>query len=341
MRRGINPNKVGPVMAHIHILGVGNVGSFVAHALRSLRPPSPPVTLLLRRDAQAAYRTKGYKIVVHDAQSGLDHQQNAFRVTEPGDPNTPSPINNLIVATKSYQTRAALEPIMHRLSPKSHVLLLQNGVPEFQKLFPVEATRPRLLAGVVTHGIYSTDKFRVTLAGRGEVAFGAIDTIDIHSDSEMQKEFLLKESWLARTLQRAGGIALSPKELLVAQIRKLAVNAAINPLSAIYKVRNGVLFETPEAVDLMKGVVDEVAQVARKMGLDGDFTEAALWEHVNEVGEKVKLNYSSMYQDMEAKKRTEVDEINGWVVEKGRELGVDCGLNRQLAERVRALEGRS
>jgi 2-dehydropantoate 2-reductase len=332
--------KFRPITPHIHILGVGNVGTFVAHALRALLPPSPAITLLLRAHAQAAFREAGYKIVVTDVASGLSQQQTGFRVIDPADASTTSEIQNLIVATKGYQTRASLAPIMHRLSPKSTVLLLQNGIPDFEKLFPDEATRPRVLAGVVTHGVHSTERFRITLAARGELKFGAIDGIGIHTDQDLAKELLLKESWLARTMERAGGQILAPKELLAAQMRKLAVNAAINPLSAIYKVQNGVLFETPEAVEVMRGVVEEVAKVGQKMGLDGDFGEQALWEYVEEVGELVKLNYSSMYQDLRAKRQTEVDDINGWVVEKGRGLGVDTTLNSQLAERVRGLEGR-
>jgi 2-dehydropantoate 2-reductase len=338
--KGFSGTHIRPISAHIHVLGAGNVGAFVAHALRAILPPSPAVTLLLRPAARAAFREKDYKIVVTDVVSGTSQQQTGFRVLDPEDPSPTSEIQNLIVATKGYQTPAALAPIMHRLSPKSTVLLLQNGIPNFEKLFPNAATRPRVLAGVVTHGVHSTERFRLTLAAKGEIKFGAIDGIGMDSDPGLAKEILHKESWLARTMERMGGQMLAPKELLATQMRKLAVNAAINPLSAIYKVQNGVLFETPEAVEVMKDVVREVAQIGQKMGLDGDFGEHALWKYVEEVGELVKLNYSSMYQDLLAKRQTEVDDINGWVVEKGRELGVDTTLNAELVERVRALEGR-
>ncbi|KAA8914615.1 ketopantoate reductase PanE/ApbA C terminal-domain-containing protein [Sphaerosporella brunnea] len=332
-----------PIQKHIHILGVGNIGSFIAHTLRALRPSSPAITLLLRPAAQLQFRANDFKIVMHDAATGLSQQQAGFRVPMPDGPAS-SNIQNLIVATKGYQVREALSSVRSRLDEKSTVLLLQNGVAEFEKLFPVEEWgvegRPRVLAGVVTHGVWSEDRFRITLAGRGETLIGAIDGVQggLTSDQHAQREWLLKESWLSRTMERAGAKILAPRELLAAQIRKLAVNAAINALSAIYKVQNGVLFETPEAVEVMRAVVGEVAQVAAGLGLDGDFSEDALWEHVLQVGEKVKLNYSSMFQDLKAKRRTEVEEINGWVVEKGRELGVDTPLNEQLMKRVKALE---
>ncbi|KAF8244655.1 2-dehydropantoate 2-reductase [Wilcoxina mikolae CBS 423.85] len=299
------------MMKKMYILGAGNVGLNLAFSLRTLSPPVCVVLLLrwqaLREFCGRIERTCG------GVTSGVDGVEAEDSTTAGG-----GRIENLVVATKTYQLSTALQGVRHRLDEGSNVLLLQNGIPPgVDTMFPDldPQRRPRCWGAVSTHGVFREERFRVTLAGVGEVHFGPL--------GEERRE----NGWFEEQILRTGGVLVGGKELRKRQIEKLAVNAAINPVTAIWRVRNGEVFGIPEAVKVMRGVVGEVAAVE---GVD----EEGLWRKVVEVGEVTKGNWSSMYQDLKAGRETEVREINGWVVERGRELGKRCRVNEKLMRRM-------
>jgi hypothetical protein len=115
----------------IYILGVGNLGKFVAHALRR-QHPSLPITLLFHRNEllskwDEAGRTIGCIM------DGVFLETKGFDVellsmsTQDGAQMLNSPIKHLIVATKTYTTASAISLVKHRLESTSNILFLQNG----------------------------------------------------------------------------------------------------------------------------------------------------------------------------------------------------------------------
>ena len=117
---------------HIHVLGIGNLGKFFAHALAK-NAPGLTVTLLFHRESLVPqWQSSGKCIEV--VTNGLSDKQFGFNteVVSPKhqherDQDSPM-IDHLIVATKAYNTTAALELIRHRLGNESTVLFLQNGM---------------------------------------------------------------------------------------------------------------------------------------------------------------------------------------------------------------------
>jgi len=292
----------------IHILGAGNIGCHLAFALRNLRPHPPQVTLLLRKNTIPTF--KGKIICTH---KGVTKNVEGVEAEE-SEGRDKGWIENLVIATKTYQLLSALQPLRERLDARSTVLLMMNGIPPpTATLFPDPESRPRCLSAVTTHGIFSTERFCITLAGVGELHFGP--------SSELA-------GWFEEQLQRTGGIMVTGEELRRRQVEKLTVNAAINPVSALWGVKNGETMGIPEAVGVMRGVVKEVAEVE-------ELDETQLWRKVEEVAKMTKDNWSSMCQDLRAGRRTEVEEINGWVVNRAKEMGKKCKVNEALIERVR------
>jgi 2-dehydropantoate 2-reductase len=115
---------------------------------------------------------------------------------------------------------------------------------------------------------------------------------------------------------------------------KLAVNAAINPLSAILGLPNGELLRLPGARAQLIAAAAEVGVVAQAAGiaLPVDPVARAL-----QVAEATAPNRSSMLQDVEAGRRTEIEAITGAVVARAEALGVPVPVNRELLAQVRAL----
>ena len=331
----------------IHILGLGNIGCYMAVALRSLPPPTAPaVTVLLRPETLPHFR---HSVSLTSLASGSMLTATGF-VAESSSPSgfpspsQPPPIRHLIVATKSYQLRDALRPLLPRLSRSTTIVLTQNGVPALPAdLFPRADAIPRCFTAVTTHGIYSsaTERFAVTLAGVGSVVVGPVSAASAGSGGDSGSD-----SWLLEQLARTGAeIVHTPSELQCRQRAKLAVNAAINPLSALHGVRNGQLLGIPTAVDAMRAVVAELVAVARPDGGYGcpaeqEQEQDELWRVVERVAHATQNNYSSMLQDVRAGRRTEVREINGWIAARGRQLGVPCPQNRRLVSEIEALEAR-
>jgi 2-dehydropantoate 2-reductase len=119
----------------IYILGIGNLGKLVAHSLRK-QSPTTPVTLLLHRESLLSDWAAAGQTIECRTPNGPPDRRNGFSV-EPlsgqAQKSAHGPIRNLIVATKTYMTAAALAPIKHRLGRDSNVLFLQNGMGTHRK----------------------------------------------------------------------------------------------------------------------------------------------------------------------------------------------------------------
>lgn len=355
--------------SRIHILGTGNIGSIVAHSLRSLASP-PPVTLLLQNyTTLSTFTRQGSHIRLYRP---LTEPTTASGfTTEVVTPSTGQqedlPIHNLIITTKAHQTAAALRPLCTRLTPESTVLVLQNGMGVIDELkdtiFPDPATRPYFVAGITTHGAYSKGPFSVIQKGLGGIQLG-------YAPNEAEVEAakgggISKISWFAPaapTPPPLQGLASTTEylistllecpllsvehlplpELLSMQLEKLAVNAVVNPLTVLYDCRNGELLENFHITLTMRLILQEVSAVlcalpelAGVQGREVRFSAERLYDIVVSVSRATGENWSSMVQDVRNGKQTEVDYINGWVVKKAREVGVPYTVNALMCAVVK------
>ncbi|MFN8459503.1 MAG: ketopantoate reductase C-terminal domain-containing protein [Anaerolineae bacterium] len=116
---------------------------------------------------------------------------------------------------------------------------------------------------------------------------------------------------------------------------KLAINAGINPLTALFEVPNGALAEDERLRQVMAAAANEVAQVAALR------SSAALQRAANrtvEVSRATAANRSSMLQDVSRAAPTEIDAISGAVVRFGKRLGIPTPVNEFLLRLVKAKE---
>lgn len=136
---------------------------------------------------------------------------------------------------------------------------------------------------------------------------------------------------------------------------KLAANCSINPLTALRMCRNGeLLLLDPPARSQIEAVVDEVVRVANASASSSSsissssstakpeeedqlLTVEEALEFVLQVIHDTSLNYSSMAQDIRSGRTTEIDDLNGFVVRRGRELGIPCEENDRLCRLISQL----
>jgi 2-dehydropantoate 2-reductase len=119
---------------------------------------------------------------------------------------------------------------------------------------------------------------------------------------------------------------------------KLIINAAINPVTALLRVKNGLLLNNPPARALMSQLAGEAAQVAKALPVELPFLDPV--KAVEEVAQCTGENISSMLQDVLRGATTEVDAINGAIVRMGEQKGIPAPANRAIYSLVKALSVR-
>jgi 2-dehydropantoate 2-reductase len=229
-----------------------------------------------------------------------------------------TPAELVLVLVKAGQT-AAVAPLAARLlAPGGVIVTLQNGIGA-RELLAGAAGADRVGGGVTTVG--------ATLLSPGLVrAFPGHVVLEAHPSPHVQA--------LADALARAGLPTETVRDLEPHVWRKLAVNCALNAVTAVLDVPNGAVLDDPEARGLAEAAAREVAAVARARGvpLPGDPAVDAL-----SVARRTIANRSSMLQDLDRGAPTEIEFLNGAVQREGRRLGVPTPVNAQLAQQVRDL----
>lgn len=246
----------------------------------------------------------------------------------------------------------ALRQLAPRLSSTSTVVLLHNGLGVREELirglWPDKSQRPTLIQGVTSAGIRTLDPFSVQLEGRGAWTFAAVPSAASSADTAASAS-LLSTINLLSTLTRASGSLITPsivpwRQFEDAALLKLAINAAINPLTALFRVPNGELAR--EAFrPLLNLLIEETSVVLRSLvDADGrpllpssDFATEALKATVMDVARRTASNRSSMLVDVEAGRPTEIDFISGHLVRLAASTGKAAPLNALLREKVATL----
>lgn len=222
-----------------------------------------------------------------------------------------------LVLVKSWQTERAVRQLQECLHPEGVALTLQNGLGNLEALQHGLGTE-RAALGVTTSG--------ATLLGPGIVRVGGSGPTYVAEHPRLED--------LIELLRSAGFQVETVTDLERLLWRKLAINAGINPLTALLDVPNGGLLENEPARQLMHAAADETARVAQTSGVElGVNSVAAL---VEEVAERTAANLSSMLQDIRRGAPTEIDAICGAIVRQGEDVGVPTPINWTLWRLVAA-----
>lgn len=293
-----------------HILGVGSVGGLFAARLTAC---AIPVTLFLRDDAALTRY----------------HAANGLRVSGPGDAHMhaqPPAIaianatvpDAILVTTKAQDTLTALAPLMLGDGNGQLVFLLQNGMGVSER---VRARWPgvRLWNAVTTAGVWRASGFELHCVAEGETLCGRWDDAgsaagDAHLDPLV-----------------AAGVMKTRNDIRAVLWRKLAVNACINALTAIYQCRNGELLTNSKAHARMAQLAAEVEHVAQAEGIRFDTPVLAMSEDVCRL---TANNFSSMNRDVAAGRKTEIEFINGYVVACAQRHALVTAENSALIEEI-------
>ncbi len=246
-----------------------------------------------------------------------------YRLPALTDPGSLGPQDLVIVFVKSYHTATAIRSAKNLFSGGTQVVTLQNGLGNAE-IIAGEAAGTTVIAGTTSHGATVLGPGRIRHAGKGETVIGKVSG-GAGRLGEVAAEF-----------NRCGLETRIADDIAGLLWGKLLVNVGINPLTALCKVTNGSLVEMESTLRLMEMLVGEGEAVARAVGVALPYSDAL--GKVKSVARATGSNRSSMWQDIERGRPTEVDFINGAVVREGEKAGVPTPCNRVVTLLVKALE---
>ena len=299
------------------IVGPGALGSIFASALSKR---GHEVSLLGRptRHLQAL-RNEGLRLETLDGKV----ERRTFSATD--HPAVVGDADVLIILVKSIDTVPAMSSIRPHVRPEQLVLTLQNGLGNTEQIRTVLGPGPRILIGVTSQAATRLGPGWVKHTGVGPTLVGFLDERDAGTAVQ-----------LAGIFADAGLPATSVPDIEHWIWRKLAVNAAINGLTALGDLPNGEIADDPGLLDAAETIAEEVASVAREIGIElGGMRRTVL-----ETANVTRDNRSSMLQDLDAGRLTEVAAIHEAVLAKGEETGIETPATRVVAALIRAKEKR-
>ncbi len=228
-----------------------------------------------------------------------------------------------LLAVKSYDTSTISQRIRPYLSGETALVTLQNGLGNIEA---IERELPgfHLIGGSTTMGATALGDGHVYWAADGETVVG-----------DTQRPPSAYTKMLASVLTSSGIPTRSTSNLRQVLWMKVLINAGINPVTALLNITNGELIRNSEARMIALEAVYEGLRVAQAEGIR--FRSDPVRE-MFEIALRTAKNRSSMLQDMVNKRRTEIDAINGALVQIGRKHSLPTPVNAALWESVRRLE---
>jgi 2-dehydropantoate 2-reductase len=285
-----------------HILGAGAIGGLLA--CKMLRAGIPAQLLCRDREAAAAL------------EHGLELEEESRSRKFPVSATTPAQIESiaaLFITTKANQAVAAFRQVQHLLDDSAPVVLLLNGMGVHEQVAQLRPGK-EVYCGITTEAAYRAKGALLVHAGAGETRIGRMgggDPPAWFTEFSTSTEAFIWENNIAASLWR-----------------KLLVNCAINPMTAIHGCRNGELMENPGYREQTMRLCGELAAVCRARG-EEELAEQ-LPEIVSAVIRSTARNQSSMLQDVLLGRPTEIDFISGYLCREAHRLGVPCPLNESL-----------
>ncbi|WVN87943.1 uncharacterized protein L203_103140 [Cryptococcus depauperatus CBS 7841] len=359
-------------MRRIHILGLGSVGTLLAHYIRQASPRLA-ISLIVRKPESFSGSLTVTRCGVASSSTGYNFERPIPSGVD---------IDILLVTTKAAQTLPAIRAIFPRLGPNSVIALLQNGMgvaEELTTLWPKQRAMPWIVLGITTHGVAPVSGvsrgavIHHTPFGQGDVKWGllpqqqgietekrifqlcedsVIRSVDesspgIHALSQFDN--LIPALQILLSVSLLNPVLLPYEKLREAMLMKLAANAVINPLTAILgrgQLPNGSLCKDENGEELLNVTIQETSKVLVAYLQSQDVTDETLEafrypqlrKHITNVLQVTSQNTSSMALDIREQRMTEVEYINGHVIKLGQKAKVTTPVNEMLYNMIRLIE---
>ena len=303
-------------MQQIMVVGAGAVGGFFGAHLAKQYPAR--LSCLLRPRTLDAVRSRG--LTVRSATGTFTVHPKA--ASDPRDLPKPALI---ILAMKAYDLDAVLDQLAPVISEDTVFLTLQNGI-DIEDRIAARFRRESIVGGVAY--IYSkiVEPGIIEHYKRGSVAVG-----------ELSRDSRSRVSEIADLFKQAGIPCQVSEDIRRTKWEKMCWNCVFNPLTVVIDDRVSAALAHPELLEMIHQIVEEVAAVSARLNVP---LPADMADRVMRWTQEIRDIHTSMYDDWKAGRPTEIDSLNGYIVRKGRELGISTPINLALTGLIKAITER-
>lgn len=294
------------------VVGLGAIGSIYAAKLKQYDPNC--VRVLIDKDRLARYQAKG--IVFNGVRHDFDYvlpQAN------------PEPADLILIATKADALQDAINAIEGFVHGETIILALLNGITSEEKIAEKYGWDKVLHSYFIGHGSTRSGN-AVTFDGVGRIVFG---------EANAQARTVRVDA-VSRFFEQAGIDYEVPEDILFSQWCKFVVNVGINQSSAILRASYGTFQRHEKAYAIVLELMQEAVLIAQQAGIH-KVDELLPWSE-NFIRNMPAAFKSSMLQDIEAGKKTEVDLFGGAICALGQKYGIPTPQNALFLKLIKALE---
>lgn len=252
-----------------------------------------------------------------------DGTEQTIEVTAVTDPATIESIDVAIIFVKSIHTESALQDSAPILEDEVDVITVQNGLgnPETIAHYVPEE---HVIAGTTAQGAILEGPGHITHAGQGPTLIGRY-----YGESD-DKDYEIADQFTSAGIETE--VTNTVKDIIW---EKVLVNIGINAATALAKVQNGLIARTDSGRQIAKMAVSEAIVVAQA---EGRSIRDDMVEYVMEVSESTAPNKSSMCQDLEAGRKTEIETLNAEIIRRAERHEISVPVNRTLTNLIRLAE---
>jgi 2-dehydropantoate 2-reductase len=243
-------------------------------------------------------------------------------------PEEVTPADLLIVAVKHHHLDQAIGEMMKAVGPQTTILSVMNGIDSEERIGAVYGM-DKVIYGL-TLGIDAVREGNsVNYKNQGRILFG----------EEKNTELTDRVRRVHELFDRAGIAHVIPPDMIHSLWFKYMINVGANQTSAVLRANYGTLRSSSEARELMDSAMREVIAIARAVKVDLSEKDIGAWykvlEPLNPEGK------TSMFQDVEAGRKTEVEMLAGTVIDLGKRYGFPTPVNRRLFDELKRIEALS
>ena len=300
---------------NIAVFGAGSIGSLFAGRIAY---SGFEVAVVGRNPHVTEINKRGLRFI-EDQEEILSHFPAATKF--PPDVVNPEAI---FVTTKAYDNRTVANSLTGKISNEAPIFILQNGMGNeevFHEIFPQNP----IFRAITTEAAELIYPGIVKHVAFGKTSFGIITGEENGFGPRFQ------------SIMRDSGFSTKKTENIQLKMwQKLLTNTTICPLGALLHVPNGQILQKSSINQIFDAILEEGLAVATRNLPDEDFSKTH--DFIIRVIEKTKDNKCSMLQDIERGRKTEIDFMNGFIVQESRRLGLKAPVNAAIADLIRHLE---
>ncbi|GFO55879.1 2-dehydropantoate 2-reductase [Geomonas sp. Red276] len=297
----------------IAVIGAGALGAIYASLLSRTAHPVSFIAAGERHD-----RLKRDGVTVNGTFYAIDVRT----------PEEATPVDLLMVAVKHHHLDEAIGQMTNAVGPHTGILSVMNGIDSEERIGAVFG-REKVLYGLSLGIDAVREGNAVTYQNLGRIQFGERENGTL--SGRVQR--------IAALFNEAGIAHETPKDMIRSLWFKYMINIGVNQVSAVLGATYGALRESAEAREMMEGAMREVIAVAMAAKVDLGDADIEQWYRIlSSLGASGK---TSMLQDVEAGRRTEVEMLAGTLIRLGRGYGIPTPVNEKLFEKISGMEAGS